>query len=214
MLPLLLWFLLAPLLPQETAEEVAAQAGATCERGCIVGMEDHWVYPISRDDTIWTLRMAHCEFEVALGTDEAPATMWQLVTDFYRRHLAGRKETFAAFVSSYSACTSKAWSTGGTHYSPRVTPIADVNRHLTWYEIPVKTRDFIRSFFAGEIANLHPSFCYVWTRHWESRADRRWSGPFYVIPPDSERSLNSYWADPVTRDWTADTVRIVGPVPR
>jgi len=202
----LLLFLLLPA-PPPSAAQVAAASGAECPRGCIVGA-DGWVYEVTRNDLVWTTRAAHCEFEDALATDDAPATMWALVSNFYRRHLVGRVESLAAFVSSYSACTSAKWATGGSKYSPRVTPIADVNRRTKWRDLPQRTRDFVRAFFRGEMPNRWPGWVYVWTHGWESHADRRCVGPYYAVPLDNDHSLNAYYADPATVDWTARTVRI------
>jgi hypothetical protein len=211
MLPVLLWFLVSVFLPPP-AEVVAAKAGATCERGCIVGA-DGWVYEITRDDLVWTTRAAHCEIESVLDTDDAPATMWALTQNFYRGHLLGRTESFGSFVSGYSACTSKRWATGGQFYSPRITPIADVNRRTRWNDLPQKTRDFVRSFFRGEMPNRWPGWCYVWTHGWEHHAAPRLIGPFYAAT-HGPRSLNAYYMDPATKDWTPWTVRVVGSLVR
>lgn len=179
-----------------------------CPRGCIVG--PGVFYPITRDDVVWTARMANCEIAGHLDTDDAPATMWSLTQNFVRRKHVGHRESFGSFVSSYSGCTSARWATGGSRYSPRITPIADVNRRLRWNAIPRDVRDFVLSFFRGEHPNRWPGWCWVWTAGWEDHADPRHVGPFYAVD-DVGRSLNAYYQDPATRDWTADTVRIVPP---
>jgi hypothetical protein len=180
-----------------------------CPRGCIVG--PRVFYQITRDDLVWVSRAANCEIASHLDTDDAPATMWSLAQNFVRRKHVGRRESFGSFVSSYSGCTSARWATGGSRYSPRITPIADVNRKLRWSQIPRPVRDFVLSFFRGEMPNRWPGWCWVWTAGWESHADRRHIGPFYAVPRDTGRSLNAYYLDPATRDWMADTVRIVPP---
>jgi hypothetical protein len=179
-----------------------------CPRGCIVA--PGFNYALSRDDLVWTARMASCEIANVLDTDEAPATMWSLVTNFTRRREAGRIESFGGFVSLYSGCTSRRWATGGDRYSPRITPIADVNRRTRWNDIRQDVRDFVHSFFRAEHPNRWPGFCWVWTAGWEKHADPRHVGPFYVVR-DGGQSLNSYWKDPATVTWGADRIRIVGP---
>jgi hypothetical protein len=201
------WFLVYLLGPPPAAQ-VAVDAGKTCERGCIVGAIDGWVYEITRDDLVWATRAAHCEIEIVLETEDAPATLWALTQNFYRRHLVGRVETFGEFVSMYSACTSRRWATGGDRYSPRVTPIADVNRRTRWRDLPQHTRNFVRSFFAAEIPNRWPGWVYVWTHGWERHAAPRLIGPYYAVPLDTEHSLNAYYSDPATKDWGIWTVRI------
>jgi hypothetical protein len=178
-----------------------------CPRGCIVA--PGFAYAITRSDVLWTARMAHCEVETVIGTDDAPATMWALAQNFVRRHNVGRRETFGAFVSSYSGCTSRRWATGGDKYSPRITPIADINRRLRWVDLPQTTRDFVRSFFHGEMPNRWPGWVYVWTHGWESHAGPRSIGPFYAV--ETEHSLNAYYKDRATMGWRSDTVRIVPP---
>ncbi len=177
-----------------------------CQRGCIVG--PGFVYELTRSDLVWTARMAHCEIETVLDSDDAPATMWSLVTNWTRRRLLGRHESFGSFVSSYSGCTSRRWATGGEFYSPRITPIADANRRTRWADLPQKTRDYVRSFFSGEIPNRWPGWCIVWTHGYESHAARGLIGPFLAVP-DGDHSLNAYYADKSTGHWTAATVRII-----
>jgi hypothetical protein len=209
MLPTLIWLLLAPWLPMESPEAVAERNGATCERGCIVGA-DGWAYEVTRDDLVWLTRSANCEIGSHLDTEDAPATMWALAQNFYRRHLVGRQETLGEFVSNYSACTSKRWATGGSRYSPRITPIADANRRTRWRDLPQRTRDFVRSFLRNEIPNRWPGWCYVWTHGWEHHASPRIIGPYYAAE-DVGRSLNAYYKDPLTVWFMPWTVRIVAP---
>jgi hypothetical protein len=179
-----------------------------CPRGCIVA--PGLTYAITRDNLVWTARMANCEIANVTDTDDAPATMWALVTNFVRRREAGRAESFGGFVQTYSGCTSKRWATGGDRYSPRITPIADVNRRLRWSQIPQRVRDFVRRFFRAEWPNRWPGWCWVWTRGWERMADPQHIGPYYAVE-DAGQSLNAYYADPATVGWAADRIRIVGP---
>ncbi len=207
---MLTWFLcllLWPFMPCDSAEEIAAEQGAKCERGCIV-CGDNWVYEVTRDDLVWTARMANCEIANVLDTDDAPATMWSLAQNFCRMHGVGRTQSWGSFVSHYSGCTSPLWATGGIYYSPRITPIADVNRKTRWNDLPQKTRDYVRSFFRNEIPNRWPGWCWIWTRGWEHHAARNLIGPFYAVK-DEGQSLNAYWKDPATRYWTRWQVRVV-----
>jgi hypothetical protein len=207
---MLTWFfclLLWPFMPCESAEEIAAEQGATCERGCIVG-SDGWVYEITKSDLVWFTRMAHCEIEIVIGTDDAEATLWAVVQNFYRRHLLGRTETLGTFAQLYSGCTSPLWATGGRYYSPIITPLADANRATPYAELPAKTREFVLSYFRNEIPNRWPGWVYVWTHGWEDHADGRAIGPFYAVG-DVRHSLNAYYKDPATRHWTRWQVRVV-----
>ena len=179
---------------------------AACERGCIVDSHG-WVYEITRADLVWTARAAQCEIGSSLDTDDAAATMWALAQNFVRRHRLGIDQTWGGFVASYSACTSRMWATGGTRYSPRITPRADATRALRWGAIPRPTRDFVRAFFRGEYPNRWPGWVYVLTSGWEEAAGRRWLGPRYAVP--AGRPRNAYYLDPATRWWGPDTVRVV-----
>ncbi len=203
------WVLvLFSLLPSaRPAALVAAESGASCDRGCLVG-EDGWVYEVTRNDLLWFGRMAHCEIGSVVGTDDSEATLWAVATNFYRRHLVGRRESLGWFASHYSGCTSPLWATGGKFYSPRITPLADANRKTRWDQIPLRTRDLVLRFLSGDVPNRWPGWCYVWTHGWEDRADPRHAGPFYAVT-DEARTLNAYYADPMTVDWTPWTVQIV-----
>ncbi len=201
--------LLWPFAPCESAEDVAARQGAKCERGCIGG-SDGWVYEVTRDDLVWFARMANCEIRDYIGTDDADATLWAVVQGFYRAHLVGRNTTLASYASTYSGCTSRLWATGGRYYSPRITPIADVNRKTRWRDLPQRVRDVVRSFFRGEIRNRWPGWCWVWTHGWEHHADSRLIGPFYAVE-DHGQSFNAYYQDAITEHWMPWQVQIVAP---
>lgn len=205
--PIMFWLFLLFGGPAESAEQIAARAGVSCDHGCLVA-EDGWVYEVNRADLTWTARMANCEVLYA-DSDEARATMWTLVQNFYRRHLAGIDETFASFVTSYSACTSKRWSSAGTIYSSRITPLADRNRRTRWRDIPQAKRDLVLSFFRGEIANRWPGYAIIWTAGYEHHAAHNLAGPYYIEPADCGHSRNAYYKHPDTADFLPWTVRVV-----
>lgn len=207
-----LWFLFATLfgmVPSKTAEEVARDAGATCERGCVVGPND-FVYEVQREDIVIMARAASCEFASVLSTEDADAAIWALTSNFARRRMLGRNETFAGFIMGYSGCTGTKWSSVGTRHSDRITPKADANRQLRWRDIPQRTRDYVRAFFRGEVPNRMPWTTFVLTNGWQKHADPSWIGP-YVARTHGPRSWNLYWADRSTRFWTTATVRLVPP---
>lgn len=206
----LLLLLAWPVLPVEPAEDVAARAGYECERGCIVGA-DGWVYENTREDQAWFARVVNCEVASVIGTDDASAAMWALVQGFYLGHLNGRDRSLASYVTSYSACTSKDWSSAGTRYSPRITPIADANRATRWRDLPQRVRDFARTVLQGHIGNRWPGYVYVLTHGWEREANHRWIGPLYA-ETRGPGTYNAYWKDRRTVRWTNWTVRIVGPL--
>ena len=206
-----LWFLVAMLsgmVPEKTADEVARDAGVVCDRGCIVA--PGIVYRITRDDLVIMARAANCEVRDAIGTDDAAAAMWALVSNFVRRKMVGRNETLAAFVSAYSACTGVKWSSAGWARNSRITPRADANRQLRWRDIPQRTRDYVLSFFRNEHANPMPGVVYVLTSGFEFHASNAWYGPYYANTR-GPGSFNAYWRDPKTIGWTASTVRLVAP---
>lgn len=208
-----LWFLFATLfgmVPDKTAEEVAREAGATCTRGCIVA--PGFVYEVQREDVVIMARAANCEFSSVLDTEDADAAIWALTSNFARRRMLGRNETFAGFIMAYSGCTGAKWSSVGTHHNDRITPKADANRQLRWRDIAQPVRDYVRSFFRNEIPNRMPGVVFVLTHGWEKYADPSWDGPYYA-GSRGPRSYNAYWADRSTRYWTTATVRIVPPSP-
>ena len=208
MLRSLFWLLASSFAPRAAAVAVVHAAGFACERGCIVDAERGWAYEINRDDLVWTARAAHCEVESVIGTDDADAAMWALAQNLVRRHRIGLRETFAGFVLNYSGCTGRRWSSDGTRHSDRITTRADANRMLTWYELPQRTRDYVRRFLRGEIVNRWPGLVYVLTAGWERHADPSWVGPFYAAT-HGPRSRNAYWMDRSTVGWDPMTVQIV-----
>lgn len=206
-MPILAWLLVLLLSPFQSAEQWAALAGADCKRGCIV-LADGEVYEVTRSDVVWLSRAMRCEIGSVLDTADAPATIWAVATNWHRRRLMGRVETLGGFASSYSGCTSAAWSEGGRFYSPRITPLATANRATHYNDLPRDVRDFVLSFFRGEVANEHPAWCWVWTKGYEAHANPRHIGPYYARA-DEGRSLNAYYSDPATVGYTPRTIRIV-----
>lgn len=205
-MPILAWLLVLLSLPFQSAEQWAALAGAECKRGCIV-LADNSVYEVTRSDVSWISRMANCEFASVLDTADAPATMWAVVTNWHRRRMMGRVESLGGFAAAYSGCTSAAWATGGSRYSPRITPLADANRATHYRDLPRDVREFVLSFFRGEVENAHPTWCFVFTRGWESHAPREWGAASYARADGV--SLNAYWPHKSTLDYTPRTIRIV-----
>ncbi len=207
---MLTWFfclLLWPFMPCDPAEDVAAEQGARCEQGCIVGA-DGWVYEVTKRDTVWLARALEIEVGDFLRDQEGAVTAWLFVQGFYLRHLLGDRGTLAGYVMGYSPATRNRWSAPGDDWDPRT---ADRPRHewkIRWVAIPERVRRFTDSFLRGDVENSMPGVVYCFTHGWEHRAEDYWIGPFYAAPHRG-RSFNAYWKDPATLYWTPWQVRIV-----
>jgi len=198
--------ILLALATPEPAASVAARAGATCQRGCIVA--PGIVYEVTRVDVIILARAVNCEVGSVLETEDAAGAVWALASNWVRRNMLGRVESFGAFVAAYSACTGRKWSSAGWARNRRITPRADANRRLTWSEIPRRSREYALAFLRNEIPNPLPGVVYVLTAGFQRHADPSWVGP-YTAPTRGAGSYNLYWKDPATVEWGTETVRIV-----
>jgi len=207
MFPVLLWFLVSVFLPPPAAV-VAERAGATCERGCIVGA-DGWVYEVKPRDQVWLARALEVEVGDFLGTQEGDVTAWLFVQGFYLRHLLGDHGTLAGYVMGYSPATRIKWSAPDDDWDPREVERPRHEWKIRWVVIPEHVRVFTDSFLRGDVANQMPGVVYCFTHGWEHRADDSWIGPSYAAPHRG-RSYNAYYRDRRTEDWTPWTVRVVG----
>jgi hypothetical protein len=199
--------LLALLALSDLALPAALAQTDRCPYGCILA-DDGDVYVVERSDVVWFARTLTCEVGAYIPGDEAQAVAWALVQNRERYHRAGRDLTLASLVTSYSACTSRDWSSAGTRYHPRITPRADATRAMRWRDIPRRVRAFALGYLRGAYPNRWPGWVYVFTAGRERHADRSWVGPYYTRPPTG-RSRNAYWQDKSTAGWTWRSVRIV-----
>lgn len=199
--------LLALLALADLSLPAALAQTDACPFGCLLA-DDGDLYALDRADVVWLARATTCEVGSWVPGDEAQAVEWALIQNRERYRRAGRDLSLASLVTSYSACTSRDWSSAGTRYHPRITPRADATRAMRWRQIPRHVRAFVLDLLRGRYPNRWPGWVYVFTGGREDHADPSWDGPYYT-PPHAGRSRNAYWRDPRTVDWTWRSVRIV-----
>jgi hypothetical protein len=204
LLALWFWFLLAPLLPQETAEAVAAREHVRCPFGCVVAFGH--ASPVSAGDRLWLGRVLQVEVGVRFEAAELPATAWTLTQGWAAARSHRPRLTFSSYLTGYSAACSRAWATGGVRHSDRISPRATSCRSRPWERLRPSVRRFVDDFLAGRIPNLFPGWIHALAAGFE-----RWAAPdlgpalYADLPADT-----AYFQTPETAGWQPWTVRIVG----
>jgi hypothetical protein len=199
------------LTPDPPPPSNPIDASATCPLGCVVmALQDHGGerYQVTSTDVFWLAKVVYREAGPRFRGREAGATAWALVQSWARdrRRRGGHGFSLAGWVQRYSAGCSRDWATGGTRYSPRITPRADACRALRWDQIPDQWQDFVEDFFAGRVPNDWPGVVHVLARGFERFAADDLSEPIYA---SDAAGGNAYYRTDDTADWPVGLVRII-----
>lgn len=209
----LLWFLVALFVnwwPMGTDGIRVAESDAKCPLGCI-HVADQPRYVVGQDDVLWMAKVTMREAGPRLIHAEASATAWAIVQGWARERTrrGGHGPSLAWYAQRYSAACSADWATGGTKYSPRITPRADACRAMEWWEIPDRWQNFVRDFFLGLMPCRTPGAYHVLARGFERWAADDLIGPIYVTTEEEYAGGNAYYKTDDTASWDRDLVRIV-----
>lgn len=191
-------------------DAVPAPDPQRCDYGCIVAGE--YTYRMTRNDLEWLARTVRAESGPRFVEAESSATAWAFVQGLVvtQRHRARHDRiSLATYVQNYSAACSKRWATGGTRYSPRITPRADRCRARGWDDLPLTWRKFAIGFLDGDVSNESPGYYHVLARGFEEYAGEHLIGPYYATSETEHPGGNAYYRTQETKHWTALSVRVV-----
>ena len=211
MLAWLVCVLLWPLMPCDSAEEIAARKGAECDYGCIV-VADGTVYELGWLDVEAIALLAKAESGPRFVRDESAATVWAMVQRFVQvnmRRPTAKQITLSQSIRSYSAVLGSRWRTGADKYHPRITPRADSYAGIGWNDLSPVWRLFAVEVIRGEVPNEWPGVVHVLARGFEDAAAEHLLGPYYASTERQHPGGNAYYKTPETEWWTPWTVRLV-----
>ncbi len=209
MLAALLFLVVLPLWNQALSPAPPAPR-ADCPMGCVVSPHGS-VYRVTARDVYWLAKVVKAESGPRFVEAESSATAWALIQGFASRRDKDPDDgmTLAGWATSYSAACSRAWATGGTRYSPRITPRADKCRAATFADLPAKWRDFAVDVVRGRIPCKSAGLVHVLARGFEDSARDYLIGPWYATTEDVHPGGNAYYWTPETRRWPSWAVRIL-----
>ena len=202
MLLALVLYAISALVPDRTAEQVAAEHGAACRQGCIIVGES--IYRVTDDDMLWLGRVLQAEVGARYEATEGPATAWALLQGWADWHSRDGRLTLSGYVRRYSAACSDLWGTGGARHSDRVTPRSDRCRSRPWMSIRGSIRTLVVELLRGEVPNRFPGWVHCLALGWERYAAPELIGPFYAADPAD----TAYYQTAATATWWPWTVRI------
>jgi len=183
-----------------------------CPYGCIE-VDNRKPYVMTKTDVLWLTKVVYRESGPRFRRDEAAATTWMLIQSWTRDRMrrGWRGYSLSGYVQRYSAACSSKWATGGTHYSPRITPRADRCRSMRWDEIPDVWYNLTDDVIHGEIPNQWPGVVHILARGFEHFADGTLIGPEYATDIDDHPGGNAYYRTLDTTEWDTETVRVIPP---